>query len=90
MDAAFALGRDLEKAGVIAAALLAASAVLGPNVRVRALAAAGPEAGQPVVVAYTLGGGLVIRSGLSQWSALLGRDANVDAVTRRAWTLLSR
>ena len=53
-------------------------------------AAAGPQASQPVVVAYTLGRGLVIRSGLSQWSARLGRDANVDAVTRRAWTLLSR
>ena len=56
----------------------------------RVQAAAGPQASQPVVVAYTLGRGLVIRSGLSQWSARLGRDANVDAVTRRAWTLLSR
>jgi putative nucleotide-binding sugar-metabolising enzyme len=41
VGAALALGRDLEKAGIIAAALLAATAVLGPNVRVRALAAAG-------------------------------------------------
>jgi hypothetical protein len=52
--------------------------------------AAGPQEGQPVVVAYSLGKGLVIRTGLSGWSALLGRDGNVDAVTRRAWSLLSR
>jgi hypothetical protein len=53
-------------------------------------AAAGPQEGQPVVVAYTLGKGLVIRTGLSEWSARLGSDDNVNAVTRRAWALLSR
>jgi hypothetical protein len=52
--------------------------------------AAGPQEGQPVVVAYTLGKGLVIRTGLPDWSARLGLDGNVDAVTRRAWALLSR
>jgi hypothetical protein len=53
-------------------------------------AAAGPQEGQPVVVAYALGKGLVIRTGLSEWSARLERDGNVNAVTRRAWALLSR
>jgi hypothetical protein len=52
--------------------------------------AAGPQEGQPVVVAYSLGQGLVIRTGLPDWSALLGSDDNVNAVTRRAWALLSR
>ena len=52
-------------------------------------AAAGPQEGQPVVVAYTLGRGLVIRTGLPEWSARLGGDDNVNAVTRQAWTLLS-
>jgi hypothetical protein len=50
VDAALALGRDLEKAGVIAAALLAATAVLGPNVRVRAMAAAGALGLTPVLL----------------------------------------
>ena len=50
MGAALALGRDLEKAGVIAAALLAATAVLGPNVRVRAFAAAGALGLIPVLL----------------------------------------
>jgi hypothetical protein len=52
--------------------------------------AAGPQEGQPVVVAYTLGKGLVIRTGLSEWSTRLGSDLNVNLVTRRAWALLSR
>jgi hypothetical protein len=56
----------------------------------RIQSAAGPQEGRPVVVAYTLGKGLVIRTGLSDWSARLGSDLNVDAVTRRAWALLSR
>ena len=50
MDAALALGRDLEKAGVIAVALLAATAVLGPHVRVRAMAAAGALGLTPVLL----------------------------------------
>jgi hypothetical protein len=56
----------------------------------RVASAAGPQQGQPVVVAYTLGKGLVIRTGLAEWSERLGTDDNVDAVTRRAWALLSR
>jgi hypothetical protein len=53
-------------------------------------AAAGPQEGERVVVAYTLGKGLVIRTGLPEWSRTLDSDSNVDAVTRRAWALLSR
>ncbi|MDX6669402.1 MAG: hypothetical protein QOK04_2782 [Solirubrobacteraceae bacterium] len=57
----------------------------------RLLAGAGEQEGTPVVAAYQLGKGLVIRTGLPQWSERLGAgDANVVAVTRRAWTLLSR
>ena len=43
-----------------------------------------------MVVAYSLGQGLVIRAGLPDWSTRLGNDDNVNAVTRRAWALLSR
>ena len=56
----------------------------------RVQSAAGPQEGQPVVVAYSLGQGLVIRAGLPDWSTRLGNDDNVNAVTRRAWALLSR
>jgi hypothetical protein len=54
------------------------------------VAAAGEQAGQPVVVAYRFGKGLVIRTGLPQWSQRLGSDQETAAVTRRMWTLLSR
>jgi O-antigen ligase len=50
VDAALALGRDLEKAGVVAAALLAATVVLGPTVRVRAWAAVGALGLTPVLL----------------------------------------
>ena len=50
MGAAVALGLDLEKAGVIVAALLAATAVLAPTVRARALAAAGALGLTPVLL----------------------------------------
>jgi hypothetical protein len=53
-------------------------------------AAAGPQEGQSVIVAYTVGKGVVIRTGLPEWTARLGSDDNVNAVTRRAWALLSR
>jgi hypothetical protein len=57
----------------------------------RLVAGAGEQEGAPVVAAYQLGKGLVIRTGLPQWSQRLGAgDPNVVAVTRRAWTLLSR
>jgi hypothetical protein len=42
------------------------------------------------VIAYTLGRGLVIRTGLPEWSRRLEGDLNVNLVTRRAWALLSR
>jgi hypothetical protein len=54
------------------------------------VAAAGEQAGQPVVVAYRMGKGLVIRTGLPQWSQRLGDDQETAAVTRRMWTLISR
>jgi hypothetical protein len=56
----------------------------------RLVAAAGRQAGQPVVVAYRLGKGLVLRTGLPQWSQRLGSDQDTAAVTRRMWTLLSQ
>jgi N,N-dimethylformamidase beta subunit-like, C-terminal len=54
------------------------------------VAAAGEQAGQPVVLAYRFGKGLVIRTGLPEWSQRLGSDQETAAVTRRMWTLLSR
>jgi len=56
----------------------------------RVVAAAGEQAGQPVVLAYRFGKGLVIRTGLPQWTQRLGSDQETAAVTRRMWTLLSR
>lgn len=56
----------------------------------RVVAAAGEQAGQPVVVAYRFGKGLVIRTGLPRWTQRLGSDQETAAVTRRMWTLLSR
>jgi hypothetical protein len=53
------------------------------------VAAAGEQAGQPVVLAYRFGKGLVIRTGLPQWSQRVGSDQETAAVTRRMWTLLS-
>jgi len=56
----------------------------------KVVAAAGQQAGQPVIVAYRMGKGLVIRTGLPQWSQRVGSDQETAAVTRRMWTLLSR
>jgi hypothetical protein len=53
-------------------------------------AAAGPEDERPVILAYRLGEGLVVRTGLPDWSARLGADYRVAEIMRRAWTLLSR
>lgn len=50
MAAALTLGRDLEKLGVVALALLAGAAVLAPAVRVRGLAAAGALLLTPVLL----------------------------------------
>jgi hypothetical protein len=55
--------------------------------RLRAAAGRGDK---PDMVAYTLGKGLVIRSGSDQWPAALTSSSEVAAVTRRIWTLLSR
>ena len=54
------------------------------------LAAAGRAAGQPVIVAYRLGKGVVMRLGLPQWAQRLGSDHELAAVMRRTWTLLSQ
>ena len=56
----------------------------------RPLADAGPAGGKPVIAAYRLGRGLVIRTGLPEWRARLPDDPAVDAVTGRAWKLLSQ
>jgi len=59
----------------------------GPGARV--VSAASATNGEPVIVAVRLGRGLIVRTGLPQWPARLA-DPNVDALTRRAWSLLSR
>jgi hypothetical protein len=41
-------------------------------------------------VAYRLGKGMVLRTGLPQWTVRLGSDQETAAVTRRMWTLLSQ
>jgi hypothetical protein len=52
---------------------------------------AGPsETGKPDFVAYTLGKGLVIRTGTDQWAEELSASPEVANATRRMWTLLSR
>ena len=56
----------------------------------RPLAAAGPDPSTPVVLAYALDRGRVIRAGLPGWATQLGSDHSVAGVTDRAWTLLSR
>jgi len=57
------------------------------------VAAAGREAAHPSLVAYRLGRGLVIRVGARGWGEALARqppDRELERVTRRIWTLLSR
>ena len=41
-------------------------------------------------VGYTLGKGLVIRTGTDQWASQLDSSPEVANATRRMWTLLSR
>jgi flagellar hook assembly protein FlgD len=54
-------------------------------------ASGGLELGlRPVIVAERLGRGLVIRTGLPDWTARIKTDPNVAEVTRRSWALLSR
>lgn len=63
----------------------------GPGARVVAAAVDQRAAeGDPVIVATALGRGLVIRTGLPEWEARIAGDLNVSALTRRAWSLLSR
>jgi hypothetical protein len=66
---------------------------LAPGTGGRVVAAAeeqGARAGAPVIVAIAVGRGLVIRTGLPEWGARMRSDVNVQALTKRAWTLLSR
>jgi hypothetical protein len=53
-------------------------------------ASAGRDASHPAFVAYTLGRGLVVRTGTPQWSRMLSTDTEVAAVTKSLWSLLSR
>jgi hypothetical protein len=53
----------------------------------RLLAAAGRR-GRPAFVAYSLGRGIVVRTGTRAWAGALGRDPAVRGVTRRTWALL--
>ena len=43
-----------------------------------------------MVIAHRVGRGLVIRTGLPEWSRRLGTDREVAEVMRRMWTLLSQ
>lgn len=53
--------------------------------------AAGADDGRAVIAALRYAGkGLIIRTGLPQWSVRLRDDANAQALTSRAWTLLAR
>jgi hypothetical protein len=56
----------------------------------RRVAAAGLDDARPAVIAYRLGGGLVVRFGAPQWASQLLTRPEVGAVTRRTWALLSR
>ena len=55
----------------------------------RLLSAAGPEEGRPVIAASRFGRGLVIRTGLAQFSAGLTSDPETATVGRRMWAILS-
>lgn len=54
----------------------------------RIVAAAGPRAGVPIVTAWRLGRGLVIRTGLPGFQARMTRDLDAQALIRRAWSIL--
>jgi hypothetical protein len=45
---------------------------------------------KPDFIAYTVGKGLVIRTGTAQWPAALAASPEAATATRRMWTLLSR
>jgi hypothetical protein len=56
----------------------------------RDVVGAGRDPKHPAFVAYRLGKGIVVRDGTPQWTAALGTDSEVQAVTRSTWDLLSR
>jgi hypothetical protein len=59
--------------------------------RGRVVASASTSGGQPVLVAYRLGRGLVVRPGVRGWSNALDNAISPAAsTTRRIWTLLRR
>lgn len=54
-------------------------------------AAAGAEAGVPVIAAWTLGDGFAVHTGLPQLAARAqAGDPDADALVRRIWSLLAR
>jgi N,N-dimethylformamidase beta subunit-like, C-terminal len=69
-------------------------ATLAPGPRAKVVAAGvgeGSPTPDPVIVALQVGDeGMVIRTGLPEWGRRLRGNPNVQALTRRAWTLLSR
>jgi hypothetical protein len=69
-------------------------ATLAPGPRARVVATGvveGSPTADPVIVALRVGDdGMVIRTGLPDWGRRLRGNPNVQALTRRAWTLLSR
>jgi hypothetical protein len=52
--------------------------------------AAGRDPKHPAFVAYKLGKGTVVRTGTPQWAIAIPDDAEVAAVTKATWDLLSR
>jgi hypothetical protein len=51
---------------------------------------AGGQSTGPVIAAISRDKGLVIRTGLPEWGMRMAHNPNVQALTRRAWSLLSR
>ncbi|HEY1274305.1 MAG TPA: N,N-dimethylformamidase beta subunit family domain-containing protein [Thermoleophilaceae bacterium] len=63
---------------------------LAPGARL--LTGAGREPARPALVAYGLGGGMLVRSGTPQWAGRLSEselDVEVPRVTKRIWSLVS-
>ena len=86
-----AIGRasDFFGPGVLDSA--AGERVFGPALSGKAVQVLGnPDLAHTYTYIPDIGKGLVIRTGLPAWSRRLDSDGNVDTVTRRAWSLLSR
>jgi FlgD Ig-like domain len=63
---------------------------LAPGARV--LVNAGRQPARPALIAYGLGGGIVLRTGTPQWASRLSEselDVEVPLVTKRIWSLIS-